>query len=648
MSGTTSIAGAGGRAVAATAEDGVAVAAASRLEPVKYPNRLEGVAVVGRTGNWRRNFMLRPKYGGRFLFLMYPRDALGPENVLTEPVHFTGFNTAPKVIDIRVPVELRSYADWEWRLVKTSFDDSDEDDFELRETVAQPGDGFLDARGAAALASAAEGEGALSRLLFETRPALEGRIRFSEELDYGVSRAIVWSCHQPYDSENGVPVVHRDSQGILEWYRSYVQRFDPHRIWALGDTVYSDGTGTLNFVRQVYGKAGWHNNWDLRKDLLSLYRLNYRYHWSFAPMQAVMRNWPHIAMWDDHEIRDGYGSEAKDFTAENKVMKEIASQAAEEYLFSWNQTLRSESRRNIEVDNHLAYVDAPVAAFVFDGRNNRNYGEDIPLPPDIPLFASLLVGVIGGALTGGVVGAALGGIAGVAATAAVEKELVELYRWSNPGEVISEQQLADLGRFCDHVRGLPQVRYLLLGNSVPFIYINDFIEALAAELDVMATELGQEMRDDVRDSWHSPGNRRQLSRLIDILRRLHQARPDIEIINLSGDIHISNAFAAQPEGFARPIFQVTSSALTNRISISDSVSNLLSVGGPLSFLESSEDFGDVARLWHEGVYQNFLSIDASEERIEFVLHVYNRGDEAGFGARDRRIVIRPGGGFELS
>ncbi|MFO7590046.1 MAG: hypothetical protein R6X23_04005, partial [Acidimicrobiia bacterium] len=80
----------------------------------------------------------------------------------------------------------------------------------------------------------------------------------------------------------------------------------------------------------------------------------------------------------------------------------------------------------------------------------------------------------------------------------------------------------------------------------------------------MATETGKRIRDDVRDSWHSPGNRRQLSRLIDILCTLHQARPDIEIINLSGDIHTSNAFTAQPKGFAKPIYQVTSSALTNR------------------------------------------------------------------------------------
>jgi len=230
---------------------------------------------------------------------------------------------------------------------------------------------------------------------------------------------------------------------------------------------------------------------------------------------------------------------------------------------------------------------------------------------------------------------------------AVEKELIELYRWHNPGEVISDQQLADFSRYCDHIQGLPGVRYLLLGNSVPFIYVNDIIEALAAELELTATELGQHIRDDIRDSWHSPGNRRQLGRLIGILRNLHIARPDIEIINLSGDIHISNALTALPDGFSKPIYQVTSSALTNRISISDSVSNLLSVGGALTFLETDGEFGEVRRLWHEGIYQNFLSIEARETAITLHLHAYNRDDEQPFGARDRKLVIRPRGGYEL-
>lgn len=646
MSGSASIADQNLAAVAPTPEDGVVESATATLLPVKYPNRLNDIAVVGRTGAWRRTFMLRPKFGGRFLFLLYPENDVSPENVLSEAVHFPNFNSAPKVLEFRIAPEQRVHRDWQWRLVKTTFADTEDADYEIRDLAQQRGDGMLEGWPAAALASSAETEGALSHLIFDARAAAQGSIRFSEEMDTGRSRMIAWSCHQPYESRDGNPAVRGDVREILGWMQSFAEGFDPHRIWALGDTIYSDGTGSLNFVKQVYDKTGWHNNFDLRKDLLSLFRLCYRHHWSFPEMQALMRSYPHIAMWDDHEIRDGYGSDTVDFKAENRAMKDIASQAAEEYLFSWNTRVRSESGRNLGIDNHYAYVDAPVATFVFDGRNNRRYGDDVPLPPDIPLFASIILGATAILATGGAPSAIAAAAGGTAATIAIEKELIELYRWHNPGEVISDQQLDDFRRYCMHIRGLPGVRYLLLGNSVPFIYVNDVIEALASELEITATDTGHNVRDDIRDSWHSPGNRRQLLRLIGILRELHTARPDIEIINLSGDIHISNAFAAQPEGFSKPIFQVTSSALTNRPSMSGSVSDLLSVDGKLGFLDSGGDFGEVQRLWHEGTFRNFLSIEASESQITLHLHVHNENDSLPFGKRDRWLRIRPQGGFE--
>ena len=149
MSGTTSIAGAGLPPVEATAESGVAVAATTHLRPVKYPNRLDDVAVVGRTGAWRRTFMLRPKYAGRFLFLLYPAQGVSAENVLSQAVHFPNFNSAPKVLEFRIPPEHRIHRAWNWRLIKTTFDDGEEGDFELRDSIARTGDGFLDGHPAA-------------------------------------------------------------------------------------------------------------------------------------------------------------------------------------------------------------------------------------------------------------------------------------------------------------------------------------------------------------------------------------------------------------------------------------------------------------------------------------------------------------------
>ena len=155
------------------------------------------------------------------------------------------------------------------------------------------------------------------------------------------------------------------------------------------------------------------------------------------------------------------------------------------------------------------------------------------------------------------------------------------------------------------------------------------------------------MRDDIRDSWHSPANRRQLSKLIDILRNLHHARNDLEFINVSGDIHLSNAFVFQPDGFNKPLFQVTSSALTNDPPSEEGLLKLLSVDGPLSYNASSELFGKMERLWHEGKTQNFLTINANMHAIELHLHTYPSID-ATPQANDKILTIRPNHGYLLS
>ncbi len=624
--------------VPADATDGIAVLAADHLRPVKYPNRIEDIAVVGRLRDWHRSFLLRPKFGGRFVFLMYPQSGIAPQTVITREFSAASFNSPPVLVEVTVPGDLRFFDTWQWRVVKTRGASDTEDDFEQLDGL-EVADGFLTGPGSARLARHAAQEQSFSTLIYDIRAVMEGEVVFAEERAANRSKVALWSCHQPYATREGRAVVKADTPRILTWYAEKVQRFSPHRVWMLGDSVYSDGTGSLDFVRQVYDRVGWQDSDAMRKDLLSLYRLNYRYHWGFAPMQDVMRRFPHLGMWDDHEIRDGYGSEERDFTAGNQAIKQIAAQAAQEYLFDYSPILRSESTRNSAVDNHQAYVDNTLAAFIFDGRNSRDYGEDMPVPSEVPILAGALAGLLLGGLTGALAGTVTG--------AALSAEIVDIYRWNNPGEVVSDLQLQDFTAFCAHLKSQSQVKYLMLGNSVPFIYILDFVESIAAESAIAATETGKEMRDDLRDSWHSPANRRQLSQLLDILKDLHQARPDLEMVNLSGDIHLSNAFTFQPDGFTRPIFQVTTSALTNDPPSEEGVLNLLSVDGPLSYDAHSDLFGPIRRLWHVGTKQNFLTIDAASQTLELHLHTFDSADPTS-AAEDKVLTIRPEAGYTLT
>ena len=645
MSGSATLGNEVGSPTLATATDGIVASATKGLNAIRYPNKLQDIVVVGKTKSWQRNFLVRPVFGGEYLFLLYPTDDVQVDSILWQVVRIQGFNGAPEVVNLEIPNSLQIYNKWSWRLVRlriSSLEEQDQESTDLfEEYITEP---YLIGEEADRLALSAFNAEQMSHFIYDTKPAAEGEISFHEESSRTEAKALAWSCHQPYVSEGGKAEIWEHVPGIFDWYANVAEEFEPHRIWALGDTSYSDGIPETDFVKQVYDHEGWHRDSHKRQDLLALYRLNYRQFWSFSGLQKVMRNFPHLAMWDDHEIRDGYGSDARHFKDENKAMKDIASQAAQEYLFDWSPVVRTESKRNIQTDNHQAYTNGPMGVFIFDGRNSRNYGEDLAIPTEVSQTIAIVADQIIRYFGGDVAKAILDELPSFNTLA---MKLTNLYRWKNAGQVISEQQLKDFERFCFEVQNDPHIKYVLMGNSVPFIFVADVLEALLAESELMDTELLHELRDDVRDSWHSPANRKQLHKLFTIMKGLHVARPDVEFINISGDIHISNAFTYQPQGFNKPLFQVTSSAITNRTT-GDFISDAMSEDGLLPIgEEESEDFGPVKRLWHEGAYNNFLSLDASSERITLKLHVYNH-DQGRMGERDRVLTIRPGGGHTMT
>ncbi len=616
-----------------TPGDGIIYEATRTLKAVRYPNRLEDIAVMGKKRDWQRSFLLRPKYGGKFLFLLYPKGEITPQSVLMRELSFVSFNSPPEVLDMTIPPGMRDFYEWEWRVVKLGAV-ADEEEYEASD-MDESSDGLMTPLEGMELVKRAKEELSLSTLIYDTRSVLSGEISFEEERRSTGAKMVLWSCHQPYESKEGKGAVKEATPAILSYYKEILDKFSPHMVCMLGDSVYSDGTGALNFVSQVYSQSGWNTLPSLRDDLLSLYRLNYRYHWGFDTLRSVMGRYPHMGMWDDHEIRDGYGSDEKDFSDINRTIKEIASKAAQEYLFSFSPKLRSESSSDITVDNHQVYTNRSIAFFAFDGRNSREYGEDLPLPiVDMSIVATVLFGLIPTAMRVPVVG-----LENASIYMKLTQEIADLYRRHNPGQIISDAQLRDFEKFCNTLKSAPEVKYLLMGNSVPFIYILDFVETIAAEAAITATEIGREMRDDIRDSWHSPANRVQLAKLIDILRDLHHAREDIEIINLSGDIHISNAFTFQPHGFRKPLFQITSSAFTNDPPGEEMLMSIITADGPLDAGTESEDFGRIKRLWHEGKKQNFLTIEADAEKIVLSLHVYD--------SDDKRLTIVPGQGYTL-
>ncbi len=160
--------------------EGMVARASEYLKPVKYPNRLNDVAVVGRKGDWHRSFLLRPNYGGRYLFLIYPKDYIDRETIIVREFHLQAFNSAPEVLDIYIPAAHRVFESWEWKVFKTEGVSEEEDDFDELDALEFT-DGLLRGRSAARQARNAKEEQSYSTLIYQTRATIEGEVAFEEE-----------------------------------------------------------------------------------------------------------------------------------------------------------------------------------------------------------------------------------------------------------------------------------------------------------------------------------------------------------------------------------------------------------------------------------------------------------------------------------
>lgn len=511
------------------------------MSPIDYPNPLRDIALLGKPGAWRRRVLLRPLRAGRYSLLSWPQDRLELSTLQRHDLVFRDGAGAPQAVELQVPRSLRPFRRWQWRLVRWPREFAP-----LRLVRAPPA----------------------SALLFEQPAVMEGSFSTADDHGDEPHRLAVWSCHQPYATgEGGRAEMHGDLPGLLEWTRARIDEFAPHLVWGLGDTAYADGTQATNFVDQAYGEVDLKGRPGLRAELRSAYRRMMRAHWSFEPLQQVMRRVPHLCVWDDHEIRDGWGSEAQDFAGGNPLIYEVAREVADEYVLSNGPRVRPTRAGQPPAerpDAHQAYLAGEVAAFVFDGRSSRRYAD-----PD--------------------------------------------------GRILSEQQFADFEAFCEQVAAAKEVRFLVMGCAVPFINLKDFVEELGAKAPKALTDLMAGIRDDIRDSWHAPGNREGLKRLIGILRRLHRRRPQLDIVNVSGDIHVANAFSFQPPGFFKAMYQFTSSALTNREHPPEAVAALVDLGAATF----TEVLGLVTRLWDSLGDPNLMTLEVRGELLRVTLRVFD-------------------------
>jgi len=507
---------------------------------INYPVEAHNIVIMGKPAKWQRSWTIHPLVHGDYSLLIYPKGFKERNFITRADINFKGENIAPHRHVFIIPKPLRQFKKWEWSLIKWSN---------------------------TATLSLEKKHPPLSSLIFSSRATVKGTFNIKDIVRPKPHRFIVWSCNQPFDTgEEGEPTLNPVVPSVFDWYQKQVERFQPDVIWGLGDTAYSDGCDATNFIDKYYDHTQSLQLEQGKLDLTYDYRNMYLKHWSFKNLQKSMRNYPHYCIWDDHEIRDGWGSEANDFEKGNDVIQLIASKVANEYILNNGPRVREYYKNNSDKqsDAHQAYIEGEIASFIFDGRSSRKYAD-----------------------TG--------------------------------GQVISNEQMDDFKQFCNVVAKDKNIKYLVMGSAIPFINLHGFLENLISKTPKVVTDRIAGIRDDVRDSWHSPGNINQLKQLISVLRWLHRQHATLEIINVSGDIHVSNMFSFQPLGFTKALYQVTSSALSNREHPNDTLNDIIQIGSTAW----SEALGLVSRIWPTISDPNIILLKPKGTYLEVSLKIYD-------------------------
>lgn len=302
---------------------------------------------------------------------------------------------------------------------------------------------------------------------------------------------LAYSCNEPFTT--------KDRRGILARDLSLWLRMDarakgedsrgqlptrPQFVLGVGDQIYLDPDADADGTERLSFFTGKRSNTFLiqndKEDLLyKALDVVYRYNFSLPPLASALSKLPSYMMWDDHEIRDGWGSQGDELTDPAMVAYFPIARRA----FIAHQLLRSYAPGEIDKDKYKALVDgretlhSPFShgerthLLMLDARSERARGD---------IFEETARQHVLGWLARG------------------KKEQGDLY---------------------------------VLAVGTPLFPSRNFTSAL-----------GTGIEDDLKDSWDSPTNEGSRKKLLTLLASHFEANKKDRLLIISGDVHYSSLY----------------------------------------------------------------------------------------------------------
>lgn len=154
----------------------------------------------------------------------------------------------------------------------------------------------------------------------------------------------------------------------------YVMPGDVDLLLHVGDQIYGDATfaRALKIIKTNEPKGKKAQD----EQILEAYRRLYRVWWSEPSTRDVLANVSNLMIWDDHEIRDDWGSRSEDYDP-NSVEYRIGTLARQAYREYQRQLWDDPPHTN---DEHHLHVWGSIGVLFVDQRGGRSFGRDAARP----------------------------------------------------------------------------------------------------------------------------------------------------------------------------------------------------------------------------------------------------------------------------
>jgi hypothetical protein len=257
-----------------------------------------------------------------------------------------------------------------------------------------------------------------------------------------------------------------------DMYNRYVVPGNLDLLLHIGDQIYADEAFAT--AQHLLKKLG--NKRSVRKTILRLYRNLYRVTWNHPATRYVLANVSNLMIWDDHEIRDDWGSMPSDYDSDSVDYQVgvLARQVFREYQRQLWEDLPRQPANGYE---HHLHVWGHIGVLCLDLRGGRSFARDKQRP------------------------------------------FLGVGQWAEVSQALSPSGVFD------------DVEALIVISSVPLVYFSPFITTVAGQR--------VEAVNDLKDHWsYGPHISEQIEMLRALRRWKERGNGSREVLVVGGDLHV--------------------------------------------------------------------------------------------------------------